>query len=142
MKITVAVDYGIRALQYLARQKPGKVCLISEISREQDIPEKFLAKIMQSLSKGNLVKSYRGVKGGFALSRPPEEVTLRDAVECLEGPVNIISCLGQPEKCVRSTACLVRPVWREAQEQMLKALEKTDLKSISENSTYKLSGNS
>jgi Rrf2 family protein len=142
MKITVAVDYGIRALQYLARQKPGKVCLISEISREQDIPVKFLAKIMQSLSKGNLVKSYRGVKGGFTLSRPPEEVTLRDAVECLEGPVSIIGCLSQPGKCVRSATCLVRPAWQDAQDQMLNALEKTDLKSISEDSTYKISGNS
>lgn len=142
MKITAAVDYGIRALIYLAKQDAGRVCLISEISREQDIPEKFLAKIMQSLSRGALVKSYRGVKGGFTLARAPEDVTLRDAVECIDGPVSIMGCVISPDKCAYSEGCNVLPVWKDAQEQMLKVLEKADLRSISEGSNYRISGNS
>lgn len=132
MKITVAVDYGIRALIYLAKQEPGKVCLISEISRDQDIPEKFLAKIMQSLSKGNIVKSYRGVKGGFSLAKPAEDVTLKDAFECLEGPFSINKCVLEPGKCDVSQSCSVRPVWVRVQEQMLGTLGNTSLRSIME----------
>lgn len=132
MKITTAVDYGIRALVYLARQRPEKVCLVSEISRSQDIPEKYLAKIMQSLARGGLVKSLRGVKGGFMLARPAGELTLKDAVECLQGPLSLNRCLNEPGVCDLSGTCVVRPVWLNAQEKMLEVLESADLKSVVE----------
>ncbi len=132
MKITTAVDYGIRALVYLARQRPEKVCLVSEISKSQDIPEKYLAKIMQSLAKGGLVKSLRGVKGGFLLAKPAAELTFRDAVECLQGPLSLNRCLNEPESCDSSGTCVIRPVWLDAQNKMLEVLESTDLKSLVE----------
>ena len=133
MRLTSAAEYGIRALLYLALQPPDKVCLISEISRVQSIPEKFLAKILQSLSKGGLVKSYRGVKGGFSLARLPEEVTLRDAVECLEGPLAMNKCLLGENSCERSVKCPAHLVWKDAQERFIEVLEKANLKTLSEN---------
>jgi len=132
MKITTAADYGIRALVYLASQDRGKVCLVSEISRAQEIPEKYLAKIMQSLAKAGLVKSLRGVKGGFVLARDPAEMTIRDAVESIQGPVSLHKCIDEPESCGLSGNCGVRPVWLAAQEKMLEALSGADLKSVAE----------
>jgi len=133
MKLTSAAEYGIRALLYLALQPPDKVCLISEISKVQEIPEKFLAKILQNLSKGGLVKSYRGVKGGFSLARPPEQVTLKDAVECLEGPMALNRCLISEHSCDRSPRCPVHLVWKEAQEKFMGVLASSDLRTLADN---------
>jgi len=141
MKITTAVDYGIRALVYLARQEPEKVCLVSEISKSQDIPEKYLAKIMQSLSRGGLVKSLRGVKGGFMLARPAEELTIKDAVECLQGPLSLNRCVIDPGSCNMSGTCATRPVWQSAQEKMLEVLGSTDLRSVVAGETRRETGN-
>jgi Rrf2 family protein len=130
MKLTSALDYGIRALIYLARQPGGKVCFISEISSAMNIPEKYLAKILQSLSKGGMVKSYRGVKGGFSLAKPPEELSIKDAFECLEGPITLRRCIDEPGICDMNESCNVRPVWQDAQDRMLEVFEKADLKSL------------
>jgi Rrf2 family protein len=134
MKITTAADYGIRALVYLAGQDRERVCLVSEISRAQDIPEKYLAKIMQSLAKSGLVKSLRGVKGGFVLARNPEDMSIRDALESIQGPVSLHKCIDEPETCGYSDNCGVRPVWLAAQEKMLEALSSASLKSVVETS--------
>ena len=132
MRLTSAAEYGIRALLYLSLQPPDKVCLISEISKVQNIPEKFLAKIMQSLSKGGLVKSFRGVKGGFSLARLPEEITLKDAVECLEGPMALNKCLIGEDSCERSGTCPVHLVWKDAQDKFIDVLDKANLKNLAE----------
>jgi Rrf2 family iron-sulfur cluster assembly transcriptional regulator len=132
MRLTRAAEYGIRALLYLAQQPSGKVCFISEISLGQDVPENFLAKILQTLSKGGIVKSHRGVKGGFSLARPAGDVTLKDVVECLEGPVYLNKCLIGPDACDRCQACPVHPVWKEAQERLLEVLGGATLKSLAD----------
>jgi Rrf2 family transcriptional regulator, iron-sulfur cluster assembly transcription factor len=138
MRLTRASEYGIRALLYLAQQPAGKVCFISEISLGQDVPEKFLAKILQTLTKGGIVKSHRGVKGGFSLARPAEDVTLKDIVECLEGPVALNKCLIGPDACDRSSTCPVHPIWQEAQRKLLEVLAGASLKSLADASlTYK-----
>jgi Rrf2 family iron-sulfur cluster assembly transcriptional regulator len=134
MRLTRAAEYGIRALLYLAQQQPDKICFISEISLGMDVPEKFLAKILQTLTKGGLVRSHRGVKGGFSLARPAGDVTLKDVVECLEGPVRLNKCLIGPDKCDRSSFCPVHPIWAEAQDKLLEVLSGASLKSLAESS--------
>jgi Rrf2 family transcriptional regulator, iron-sulfur cluster assembly transcription factor len=70
MQLTRSGEYGSKGLAFLARQPENRFSLISEISREQRIPEKFLAKIFQRLSRAGLLRSLRGASGGFALGRP------------------------------------------------------------------------
>ena len=74
MQFTKAEDYGLHGIMYLAEQPNGKVTPLSEISEAQQVPEKFLAKIFQSLSKTGLVKSHRGVKGGFSMARSADKI--------------------------------------------------------------------
>ena len=88
-------DYAIRGMVYLASQAPGRVVLVSEIARAMDIPPLFLAKIFQQFTKLGLVKSFRGSGGGFLLGRSPEEITLCEIVEAVEGPI-------MPNRCVMS----------------------------------------
>ena len=108
MRFTKAEDYGLYGVLYLAEQKNGRVVPLSEVSKEQDVPEKFLAKIFQSLSKAGLVKSHRGVKGGFTLAKAPEEITVRELLETIQGPYVLAKCIHDHKECKKSENCPVR----------------------------------
>src|SRR5512135_1502464 len=98
MQITRETDYAIRCVYYLAGKKSG-VTMVDEISKEMNIPKSFLAKILQKLAKASLVKSYRGVKGGFELSRAPEEISLLGVIEAIQGPVAMNICALDSSLC-------------------------------------------
>jgi len=85
LQLTRDGEYAVRAILFLASQPLGKISLISEISKVQDIPKSYLAKIMQHLVKVGLVNSRRGAKGGFFLARPADRITLRQTIEAVEG---------------------------------------------------------
>lgn len=108
MRFTKAEDYGLYGVIYLAEQENGRVVPLSEISKTQDVPEKFLAKIFQSLSKAGLVKSHRGVKGGFTLGKSPEEITIRELVETIQGPYFLSKCIHDKKECEKSENCPIR----------------------------------
>ncbi len=108
MRFTKAEDYGLYGVIYLAEQENGRIVPLSEISRTQNVPEKFLAKIFQSLSKAGLVKSHRGVKGGFTLAKPAGEITIRELVETIQGPYFLSKCIHDEKACDKSENCPVR----------------------------------
>jgi Rrf2 family transcriptional regulator, iron-sulfur cluster assembly transcription factor len=122
MKLTRGGEYGIRGVLYLAKQDDGKVSMLSAIAKDQDVPPRFLAKIFQALAKAGIVKSHRGAKGGFSLARPAAEITVRDVIEAIEGPVNLNVCLVAEGECGRDHFCSVHSVWENAQERMLSVL--------------------
>ncbi len=99
MQFTKAEEYGIFGVLYLAQQPAGKITPLSEISESQSVPEKFLAKIFQSLSKSGLIRSHRGVKGGFSLGKPANEITIKEIVENIQGPYFLAKCLHNEEIC-------------------------------------------
>ena len=131
MKLTRAAEYGILALLYLASQPMEKVCFIGEISAARGVPDKYLAKILQTLARGGILKSHRGAKGGFSLARLPEEINLKQIIECIEGPTALNICLVGPDTCQHTGGCPVHPVWEKAQRVMLEVLAGADLKSLS-----------
>jgi Rrf2 family protein len=79
-------DYGLRAVLYLSVQDPQKCCSITEIAKQQGVPKKFLAKIIQDLIRCGLVKSKRGACRGYTLARSPEQISFYDVIEAIEGP--------------------------------------------------------
>jgi len=123
LQLTRDGEYAVRAVVYLATRPEGELCLISEIADVQDVPRSYLSKIMQQLVKAGLVKSRRGAKGGFALARPAGEITLREAIEAIEGPINLNICLIRPGECHKDVTCPVHPVWKEAQEKLFEVLD-------------------
>jgi Rrf2 family transcriptional regulator, iron-sulfur cluster assembly transcription factor len=126
MKLTRGGEYGIRGVLYLAKQEQGKVSMLSAIAEAQDVPPRFLAKIFQSLAKAGVVKSHRGAKGGFSLARPAAEVTIKDVIEAVEGPIHLNVCIASPGECDRDEVCPVHAVWKEAQENMMETLGRTN----------------
>ena len=127
MKVTRGTDYGIQGMLCLAAQPPKKVILLHEIAQSESVPESYLAKILQDLAKAGLVRSHRGAKGGFTLARPASEITLRQVVEALQGPICLNRCLDIREGCPNSETCLVSEVLRKAQAQLLATLDAATL---------------
>lgn len=86
LKITVKLDYTCRILCELARHFPaGEPVRLEQLSKVEHVPANFLAQIMGELRNGKLVVSRRGIQGGFLLARSPDQITLYDIVQVIEG---------------------------------------------------------
>lgn len=118
MKITQAGEYGLLALIYLARQPEGRLAMADEIARAEEIPKGFLAKILQTLNRSGILRSRQGAKGGFALSRQPEEISVLDVIEAIEGRIAFQRCLEQTPDCDRMDNCTLCAVFTEAQNRV------------------------
>ena len=87
LSITTKSPYAVRALVELARMGGLAPVPIGELARRRDIPVQFLEQLFAVLRRAGILRSQRGVKGGYAFARPPGEVTVLDVVELLDGPV-------------------------------------------------------
>jgi len=112
MEITRETDYAIRCVLYLAG-KQGLPTVVDEIAHEMSIPKSFLSKIVQKLSRADILTSFRGVKGGFALARKPAKISLLDVISAMQGPAVSNKCAVDKRVCGRSCTCIVHPVWIE-----------------------------
>ena len=87
MKISRSTGYAILAVGYLAKHQKKGIILSQNISKEYKIPLEYLLKIMQQLVRANVLRSKRGPRGGFSLSRPPKKITLLQVIEAVDGPM-------------------------------------------------------
>ena len=85
MRVTTRARYAIRALYDLAFHRRGQAAQAKEIAAREQIPLRFLTQILQDLRKAGLVEARRGPGGGYALSRPPEQITLADVLRAVQG---------------------------------------------------------
>ena len=127
LQITRQTEYAIRGLQELARRNGDAPVQLKSIARNCDVSEAFLAKIFQMLSQQQIVKSHRGVKGGFSLGRQPDEISLRDIVEVCEGGIALNHCLRKSNRCENASDCNMTEAWARAQHALVGALEQTRL---------------
>lgn len=102
MQINQATDYGFRAALYLAGSSSGDLVEAQTIARQESIPMRYLLKIMPSLIRAGLVRSQRGVGGGYALARSPSDITLLEIIEAIEGPIRLNRCLVDPAWCSKA----------------------------------------
>ena len=131
MQLTASSGYAIHGLAYLAIMEPGRVTFRSEISEHFAIPPSYLAKVFQTLARRRLVVSYRGAKGGYALARPANEITLREVIEIFEGPASD-QCPLTRGPCRVEETCNVNLRLLEAQRAYLEVLDTHTIESISE----------
>jgi Rrf2 family protein len=129
MQITRQADYALRAVIYLSKLKPEERAATSHIAQEQKIPPSFLAKIVSQLSVAGLLQTSRGARGGVSLARSPEEITVLDVVEAIDGPISLNECASCGGVCTFGDECPMKPVWSETQSELV-----TRLKTITFNS--------
>ena len=89
---------------------------LKEIARRENISLKYLEQVIVPLRTAGLVKSARGSKGGYFLAKHPSEVNLKELVQVLEGPLNLIECLNDPKACQKAPYCVTRDIWREVSD--------------------------
>lgn len=137
MHVTRAGEYAIFGVLHLARQPEGRVVMIEEISNATGLPQSYLAKIFQSLTKSGIVQSHRGATGGFTLAKPPRDILVLDIIESVEGPVIFQSCLAEAPECIISQSlpadCTVRNLLAQAQKQFIQVLANTTLEDLKQN---------
>ncbi len=130
LRISRKIDYGLRAMIYLASIPPATVVPFREIARQMMVPEDFLAKILKTLVDEGLVKSTRGPHGGYTLAKPPAEISFLTIIEAVEGPIAINVCLDGDDPCSKSDVCTMVDVWRRGQEKMLEVYRQTPLATL------------
>jgi Rrf2 family protein len=126
MQITRQADYAVRAVLHLARMGNTERAATSTVAKEQNIPPSFLAKIISQLSIAGLLHTSRGARGGVTLARDPKEITLLEVVEAIDGPIQLNECVGNDGVCTFEEDCPIKPVWCNAQEELVQRLKSTN----------------
>ena len=127
----------MRALIYLAWV--GERVTADRISAEAHIPRRLLSRIMAKLSHAGLVESGQGRGGGSRLARPTNQITLREAVEAVEGPFGVTRCIMEDRACGEGRPCTLHDAWEEGQQAILEYLDTQTLEEfISQTASDKL----
>ena len=125
MQITRQADYAVRAVLHLASNGDQRTAT-SAIAEEQHIPPSFLAKIVSQLSIAGLLHTSRGARGGVTLAREAKDITLLEVIEAIDGPIQLNECVGDNRSCDFDANCPLRPVWCDAQEELVGRLKNTN----------------
>ena len=138
MQMTASSGYAIHGLAYLAYKGGDTVIYLSEIAEFFSIPSSYLAKVFQALARGGLVVSYRGAKGGYALARPGNEISLRQVIEIFEGPIRN-DCPLMRSPCNVRTLCSVSSRIGLAQQAFLDELDRHTIAEIGDYGDHRCS---
>ena len=137
MKLTTKTRYGVRALFDMAFHAGTLPVQVKDISRRQEISPRYLEQIFQVLKKAGLLRSKRGPQGGYALARPPAEITLLDIITATEGRISLLDCTeegtgkkGEAAPCERMNQCATQSLWAEAGQHLEAYFASVTLKDI------------
>ena len=127
MKFSTKAEYGLRAIVRVAKsgQKP---CSLAKIARQEGISLNYLEKLMAKLKKARLVKSAKGMRGGYFLARAVDKIKVKEIISALEGtlaPFYCVSVQGKKNTCPRS--CLTQRVWVKLYKEIIKTLNHISL---------------
>lgn len=115
MKLSTKGEYATRAVLYLSQRHGTGTVQIHEIAHHESIPIKYLEQILLTLKNAGLLISKKGVKGGYYMARPPEEITVGEVVRVMDGPLAPIGCASKNfyERCPLESSCGLRGLWLE-----------------------------
>ena len=134
MKLTSQEEYGLRCLLRVGREGDGGSLTIPELARAEGISEPNVAKMMRILRRGGFVTSTRGQSGGYALSRPADQIVVGHVVAVLGGrlyePAFCDGHAGIELSCTHMPDCSIRSVWRMVQQAVDQVLGKITLKDL------------
>ncbi len=131
MRLSKRGEYGLRALQDLAAHYGAGPVSNRDLAERNVIPSRFLEQILLTLKHGRIVHSQKGPQGGYYLARPPQQITLAEAVRLLDGPLAPISCVSEtayePCGCPDMETCGLRRVMKEVRDTVAGIMENTTL---------------
>ena len=126
LKISDACSLALHSAVFLANN-PGKLFSTGDISKKIHVSEAHLSKVLQLLAKNGIVKSIRGPKGGFSLAKIPENISLLDIYEIIEGPFTKTKCLLEKQVC-KNNRCIFGNLLSLSEKQFKDYMKKSKLK--------------
>ena len=129
MKLSTKGRYGVKAMVDLAIHYGESPISIKSISQRQGISEYYLEQLFSALRKAKLIKSIRGAQGGYVLNKLPEEITVADIMEVLEGPIEISDCV-EGTTCNNGNCCATRLVCQKIKTSIEDVTTSVTLKDI------------
>ncbi len=127
MQLSTKVRYAARAMVELASSYSSEPIQLNDIACKQDISVKYLEQIMAPLRARGFVRTQKGSRGGYHLAVKPDEVTLYDILESIEGSIAPVACVDNDDSCERANKCVTRSVWMRLKEAMKKELQNQTL---------------
>ncbi|MEA3224722.1 MAG: Rrf2 family transcriptional regulator [Planctomycetota bacterium] len=128
MKVTKSAGYALHALMYMVRHSTQLPVTAVTVAKAEGIPSDYLAKIFQQLAKARFVKAVRGRKRGYVFARPPEQITLLELFEAIEGGPLFDDCILRHCECGGTPEnCRIFSIWTDATKEIKKELKGTSL---------------
>ena len=135
MRLSTRGRYGTRLMVDLAQHYADGPIPLAAIAKRQDLSAKYLEQLIILLKGAGLIRSVRGRRGGYMLARKPEEISVGEIVETLEGRLSVVDCVLEPELCYRAIECPTRDIWVGMTEMIKKQLFSLSLGNIVAKST-------
>jgi Rrf2 family protein len=127
VRVTTRTRYAIRALYHLAFHRPGQATQAKEIADVQKIPLRFLEQILQDLRRAGLIEARRGPRGGYALARPPAEISMADVLRAVRGPLEELLGVEAPAEDASAPSDVPALVWGEVGSRLIDVLQQSTL---------------
>jgi len=127
--ITRDTDYALRALCFVARSKDGVVS-VSELVDSLKIPKPFLRKSLQLLNKKGVLKSYKGLGGGFKLTRKPRQLFISELIKIFQGPFKLNECYLKKRPCPHKKECVLKKKIDSIEKYVISQLNSITLKDL------------
>lgn len=128
MKITREADYALRIVSMLAFETSQVEA--KTISEQKLIPYRFTLKILRKLVQAGIVKSFRGVNGGYMLNKDVSEISLYDVIETIDGVIDINRCIGEPDICPNSGDCKIQNALLDARQILVDHLKSVSIETV------------
>lgn len=133
MKVSALQEYGLRCLLQLAKNGEAGPMSAEEISKKELLSLAYIEKILQKLAKAGFVKSIRGTKGGYILTRSPEDISVGHLMRAVDGSPVSNMCnhfAGNSMECTHIDGCGIRPLWTNIYRYIYEVLDKTSLNDL------------
>ncbi|MFC1979130.1 RrF2 family transcriptional regulator [Chloroflexota bacterium] len=137
MKISTKGRYGMRAMVDLAVHSGEGPILLKDIAKRQRLSERYLEQLALSLKAAGLVKSIRGARGGFMLTKAPNEINLSEIFQVLEGSLGLVDCVDDPKSCSRVDCCVTHDIWQELKDGIVTILNSKTLQDLADQQAQK-----
>ena len=131
MLVSTKGRYALRIMIDLAQHEGEGFAILMDVARRQEISEKYLESIVNSLAKAGLVKAQRGRGGGYCLAKPAAEYTVGEIIRQAEGHIAPVACLKTGEsECEKASVCLTLPLWQELDRRTNEYLDQVTLEDL------------
>jgi FeS assembly SUF system regulator len=127
IRLSRITDYGIVLMVRLAQLPDGEARNARNLAAATGLPSPVVSKVLKTLARESLLASQRGAKGGYALARAADEISVPEMITALEGPISLTECSTHPGACSQESSCDVRAPWQRINSAVHDALAKITL---------------